>query len=70
MWASLWWASLLVGQLTGYRQGWEEHLQINSKSQIEKCNLNRIEKLETHEGCDCIRQASEGFIKNSAYLIG
>ena len=30
----------------------------------------RIEKFETHEECDCIRQASEGFIKNSAYLIG
>ena len=43
----------------------------NSTSQIEKCNLKRIEKFETHEGCDCIWQASEGFIlKNSAYLIG
>ena len=35
----------------------------NSTSQIEKCHLKRIEKFETHEECDCIRQASEGFIK-------
>ena len=31
--------------------------------QIEKCNFKRIEKFETHEGCDCIRQTCEGFIK-------
>jgi len=35
----------------------------NSTSQIEKCHLKRIENFETHEECDCIRQASEGFIK-------
>ena len=37
---------------------------------MEKCHLKRTKKLEMHEECDCIRQASEGFIKNSAYLIG
>ena len=42
----------------------------NSTSQIEKCHLKRIENFETHEQCACIRQASEGFMKNSVYLIG
>ena len=43
---------------------WRQH----STSQIEKCNLKRIEKFETHDGCDCIRQASEGFIKELSLL--
>ena len=42
----------------------------NSTSQIENCHLERIEKFESHEECYCIRQASEGFINDSAYLIG
>lgn len=42
----------------------------NSTIQIEKCHLQRIEKFKMHEECDCIRHASEVFIKNSAYLIG
>ena len=40
----------------------------NSTSQIEKCHLKRIEKFETHEECDCIRQASEAFIKRKTQL--
>ena len=42
----------------------------NSTSQIEKCQLKRIENFETHEQCACIRQAGEGFMKNSVYLFG
>ena len=44
--------------------------QQNSTNQIEKCHLKRIEKFETREEYDCVRQASQGFIKNSAYLKG
>ena len=35
----------------------------NSTSQIEKSHLKRIEKFETHEDRDCIRQATEGLSK-------
>ena len=45
------------------------HLALRLFKSLEKCNLQTIEKFETHEGCDCIRQDSEGFIKNSTYLI-
>ena len=37
----------------------------NCTSQIEKCHFQRIEKFETHEECDCIRQANKGFIQLS-----
>ena len=37
---------------------------------IIKCHLKRIEKLETYEELDCIRQANEGFKKSTAYLMG
>ena len=40
----------------------------NSTSQIEKCHLKRVENFETHEECDCIRQASKGFMKKKTQL--
>ena len=56
---SRWWGTSLNSSGT-------KTLQVKSKS----VTLKRIEKFETHEEYYCIRQASEGFIKDSAYLIG
>mgnify|MGYP000235325763 FL=1 len=52
--------------------GCEEHLLIHLMPELYKSNRKvskRIEKFEMHGGCNCIVQASKGFITNSAYLV-